>query len=120
MKILALAILAALLVPALAADSRDGSNGVPFLAPDPSLKTSDAFLAAMGGQYIGQVAPAYQLPPIFGGPAPVANQTAPEWMNLTAHNEKLNATNQTIVAASSFDLTEHQMRFVPLGQESWL
>jgi len=123
MKIFVLVALMALLaVPGIAADSRDGSNGVPFLAPDPSLKTSDPFLANLGGQFIGQVSPAYQLPPIFGGPSILKEeQEEPEWMNLTEHNKKINNEGKTYIG-SSFDLTEDQMTRagVALGKEGWL
>ena len=112
----------ALIVPGIAVDSRSGSNGVPFLAPDPSLKTTDPFLARLGGQYIGQASPAYQLPPIFGGPSLLKEeQEEPEWMNLTAHNKKLK-NEGVILIGSAYDMTEDQMTRagVELGKEGWL
>lgn len=100
----------------IAYDQRDGSNGVPFLAPDPSLKTTDPFYDGMM-ESVG-VAPAYQLPPIFGGPAPVTV----DWMNLSEHNEKLNTSTKKITAVNSYALTEDQMvrANITNGQENWL
>jgi hypothetical protein len=119
--IVALIALLALIVPGIAADQRDGSNGVPFLAPDPSLKTTDRFYEGTGCQFIGGVAQAYRLPPIFGGPSILKEQEEPEWMNLTAHNKKINNEGKTYIG-SSFDLTEDQMTRagVELGKEGWL
>ena len=96
-------------------DQRDGSNGVPYLAPDPSLKTTDAF-------YLPDQIPDRQndviLPPIFGGPMPVIK----DWMNLSEHNEKLNMTTKNIVAINSYALTEDQMNRagIPIGEENYL
>lgn len=122
MKIFAAIIVALLFaVPCIAMDQRDGSNGVPFLAPDPSLKTSDRFLANLGGQYIGEVSEAYQLPPIFGGPMPATESEDPAWMNLTAHNAKLN-NEGPILIGSAYDMTEDQLgrAGIKIGKESWL
>jgi len=118
---LALALaLALLLVPALA-DPRDSGAGTPFNKPD-GLKTSDPFYIAMGAQstlpgVLDQVG--YQLPAIFGGPMPTKT-IEPAWMNLSAHNEKLNSSLKKIVAANSYELSETQMKGVPLGKEQWL
>jgi hypothetical protein len=119
--IVALMVLMALIVPGIAMDQRDGSNGVPFLAPDPSLKTTDRFLANMGGQYIGEVSQAYQLPPIFGGPMPATESDDPAWMNLTAHNQKLNNEGKLYIG-SAYDMTEEQLgrAGIELGKEAWL
>ena len=47
-----------------AVDVRETSWGIPFLAPDPSLKTTDAFYGARGATLIGQD---YQLPAVLTG-----------------------------------------------------
>jgi len=117
----AILVLLLVLVPAMA-DQRDGSNGVPFLAPDPSLKTTDAFYRGAGCQYVGEEpAPAYVLPPIFGGSAiePPENKS---WMDLSEHNKKISTETTTLTAKSSYELTETQMQRanLPLGQEGWL
>jgi len=114
MKLVYLFTLGLLLAPCIA-DQRDGSNGVPFLTPDPSLKTTDSFYAHSGCQYVGSSS--YVLPPIFGGPAIIEE---PPWMNLTEHQENLNLTTKEITAASSYELTEKQMEGIKLGEESWL
>lgn len=114
MKYIAITLMGLLLAGNVSAyDQRDGSNGVPFLPPDPSLKTTDSFYVPL------TIDLGYQLPAIFGGPEP---KTTPEfdWMNLTAHNEKLNSTTKNIVAINSYSLTEGQMRDVPLGEENYL
>ena len=49
-----------------AVDVRETSWGIPFLAPDPSLKTTDAFYGARGATLIGQEA-TYQLPAVLTG-----------------------------------------------------
>jgi len=116
-----LLILIMLVVPVMA-DQRDGSNGVPFLPPDPSLKTTDAFYRGTCCQYIGpEPAPAYVLPPIFGGPViePPENKS---WMDLSEHEKKISTETKTLTAKSSYELTETQMQRanLPLGQERWL
>ncbi|MFA5378923.1 MAG: hypothetical protein WC455_24430 [Dehalococcoidia bacterium] len=116
-----LLILIMLLAPALA-DPRDGSNGVPFLPPDPSLKTTDSFYRGTGCQYVGpEPAPAYVLPPIFGGPV-VEPQENESWMDLSEHNEKISIETKTLTAKSSYELTENQMQRanLTLGSEGWL
>ena len=118
MKILAIITLALMLaVPVIAYDQREGNNAIPMLPPDPSLKTTDAFY---GGQPASALDPVYQLPPIFGGAAPVIMLAPPDWMDLSSHNAKMNATNQSTTAANSFELTATQMKDVPLGSEQWL
>jgi len=112
-----LALLALFLIgQGIAYDQRDGSNGVPYLAPDPSLKTTDPFYGGM--QHPDTSGISYQLPPIFGGPAP----RILDWMNMSEHNEKLNATTKKIVAINSYSLTEDQMvrANIPLGGENYL
>jgi hypothetical protein len=122
MKLISIVIIGLLIAGyASAYDPRSEAAGTPFNVPDPSLKTTDRFVANLGPcQYIGEVEPGYQLPGIFGGPLPVAEEPEPAWMDLTEHAKKLNATNQSITAASSYDLTAWQMRDVPLGAEQWL
>lgn len=47
-------------------DARETSWGVPFLSPDPSLKTSDPFYGVRGADYIRPVdTTSYQLPAVF-------------------------------------------------------
>jgi len=105
-----------MVMPGIAYDQRDGSNGVPFLPPDPSLKTTDPFYAV---QHIPVVLDP-NLPPIFGGPMPKPESA--DWMNLSEHNKKLNSTTERIIAINSYALTEYQMRRanITAGQESWL
>lgn len=101
-----LLILIILLAPALA-DPRDGSNGVPFLPPDPSLKTTDSFYRGTGCQYVGpEPAPAYVLPPIFGGPA-IEPQENRSWMDLSSHNTKFG--DISVAVGSSNDLSDSQL-----------
>jgi len=116
MKLLIAILTLFLIGTCVAYDQRDGSNGVPYLAPDPSLKTTDPFYGGMM-EPVG-VAPAYQLPPIFGGSSPVIK----DWMNLTDHNEKLNSSTKKIVAINSYALTEDQMTKanIALGEENFL
>jgi len=112
-----LALLALCLIgQGIAYDQRDGSNGVPFLAPDPSLKTTDSFYGGMMPSTSLAIDPT--LPPIFGGPAPIII----DWMNLSEHNEKLNSSTQKITAINSYALTEDQMvrANIPLGGENYL
>lgn len=122
MKLISIFLIGLLLAGlASAYDPREASAGTPFVQPDLSLVTNDPFLLAkMGIQVIPLTDPSYALPGIFGGPMPTTEKAAPAWMDLTAHNAKLNATNHSIVAASSYDLTARQMEDVPLGQEGWL
>lgn len=125
MKLFAtLIVLAAMLfvVPIMAMDQRDGSNGVPFLKPESELKTTDSFYTAMGATDVSNGVIGYQLPEVFGGPhiPKVGETNEPDWMNLTAHNMKLG--NNSIKAASSYALTEGQMirGNVSLGKENYL
>ncbi|MCK9570412.1 hypothetical protein M0R72_15805 [Candidatus Pacearchaeota archaeon] len=103
-------------MPVIAYDQREGNNAIPMLAPDPSLKTTDPFYG--GIQHPDNSGPSYQLPPIFGGPAPIIL----DWMNLSEHNEKLNMTTKNIVAINSYALTEDQMSRagIPVGEENYL
>ena len=118
-------------VPAVAYDQRDGSNGVPFLKPDPSLKTTDPFYGGQpanqpadsmlapifGGAASGQVS-ASPLPPVFGGSAPVTD----EWMNLSKHNEKISTEPITITAANmdAVPAKYANNNTVAWGTEQWL
>ncbi len=105
-----------------AMDPRDGSNGVPFLPPDPSLKTTDNFYRGTGCQYEGpEPAPAYVLPPIFGGPV-VEPRENKSWMDLSEHNKKIATETKVLTAKSSYELTEDRMERanLALGQERWL
>ena len=62
--ILCISLLSAGVVAAY--DVRETSWGVPFLKPDPSLKTTDPFYGSQGAAYIGPVdTMAYQLPAVF-------------------------------------------------------
>jgi hypothetical protein len=123
---LILSILAALLLVASGiADQRDGSYGVPYLAPDPSLKTTDPFYAGTGCNYEGPGARSRSiLPPIFGGPAPIIKPVESWWnATATAHAEKTNGSeNEVLVVANSYELTEYQMKKanIPLGEENYL
>lgn len=123
MKLISIVIIGLLIAGyASAHDPRSEAAGTPFNPPDPSLMTTDRFMANLGPcQYIGEVTePGYQLPGVFGGPLPVAEKPAPAWMDLSSHNAKFNSTNQSITAANSFELTATQMKDVPLGSEQWL
>ena len=115
-------ILALLLItPGIASDPRS-MHTLPMLSPDPSLKTSDPFYMGQC-EFIdsGNVWDGYVLPPIFSGePFQPTNATPVDWMNLSEHNEKINSTTKELTAASSYDLTESQMKDVPLGEEQWL
>jgi hypothetical protein len=90
---------------------------VPFLAPDPSLKTTDPFYLGTSSKEQSR-ANAVILPPIFGGPMPVAD----DWMNLSEHNEKLNSSTKKITAINSYALTEEQMARANIkpGEENYL
>ncbi|MCK9571615.1 hypothetical protein M0R72_21875 [Candidatus Pacearchaeota archaeon] len=102
----AILILIVLFAPALA-DQRDGSNGVPFLTPDPSLVTTDAFYRGTGCQYIGPgPMSAYVLPPIFGGPV-IEPQENKSWMDHSAHDAKFGDISITVGSAS--DLSDSQL-----------
>ncbi len=110
-----------LITPCIASDPRN-MHTLPMLSPDPSLKTSDPFYMGQC-EFIdsGNVWDGYVLPPIFSGePFQPTNATPVDWMNLSEHNEKINSTTKEITAASSYDLTEAQMKDVPLGEEQWL
>ena len=66
-KLIAILCISLLSIGMVAAyDVRETSWGVPFLKPDPSLKTTDPFYGNQGAAYIGQVDTAsYQLPPVL-------------------------------------------------------
>ena len=66
-KMIAILCISLLSVGMVAAyDVRETSWGVPFLKPDPSLKTTDPFYGSQGAAYIGPVdTMAYQLPPVL-------------------------------------------------------
>jgi hypothetical protein len=117
MKLRILLAVGFLLLPALAQDPRI-SYAVPYLAPDPSLKTTDRFYAGQC-EVTGGV-PDIRLPPVFGGEMPASKSS--DWMNLSEHNKKLDSNTTYITAISSYELTEEQMvrANVPMGQESWL
>jgi len=90
--------------PVIAYDQRDGSNAIGFLPPDPSLKTTDSFYRGTGCQYEGpEPAPAYVLPPIFGGPV-IEPQENKSWMDLSEHNAKFGDISVTV--GSSNDLSD--------------
>lgn len=127
METIGISVILALLLlvtPGIASDPRN-MHTLPMLSPDPSLKTSDPFYMGQC-EFIdyGNVWDGHMLPPIFSGELfqPTnANATAQvDWMNLSEHNDKMNSTTKEITAASSYDLTDAQMKDVPLGEEQWL
>ena len=65
-NMIAVVALIAMIGAGIAVDVRETSWGIPFLAPDPSLKTTDAFYGARGATLIGQES-TYQLPPVLTG-----------------------------------------------------
>lgn len=110
---------------------------VPYLAPDPSLKTTDPMYGNMGAEYVGPIIAGYQLPPIFQDGISVedltggavenkslfrSDLTPDAWMNTNEHDKKLNSETKHITALSSYDVTEDQMRRgnITNGAESWL
>ena len=108
-------------------DQRSGSNGVPFVPPDPSLKTTDPFYGGIMERQYGTVNGNM---PSTGDPwaglsvsptGKATNDSEQSFWNLTDHNEKLGNIGN-IIAANSYDLTEGQMERAGIapGQESWL
>ncbi len=121
-------ILILLLIAPSLADQRDGSNSIPFLPPDPSLKTTDSFYMGSGCIYLGPVPDqdgAYQLPPIFANPNEIGaelSDASGSTLNLTEHEKKMRTDALKIVAANSYDLSEDEMTAakIGLGEENYL
>lgn len=107
-----------------AVDQRDGSNSVQFLAPDPSLKTSDSFYTARGAQSMGYTVQnginTYDLPDIFSMPLDAYHAKYNVDEKVSDHDEKMK--DIVYIANNSYDLTEYQMQRanVTLGSENYL
>jgi hypothetical protein len=110
---------------------------IPYLTPDPSLKTTDPLYGSMGAEYYGPVATdGYTLPPIFDQNVDVkdlvgepenkslvrSDLSSDPWMSNKAHNVKMDSETKHITALSSYDVTEDQLvrGNITLGSESWL
>ena len=109
-------------------DQRSGSNGVPFVPPDPSLKTTDPFYGGIMARQYGTVNG--NMPESSSNPwaglsvspdGKEVNNSEHSFWNMTDHNEKLGNIGH-ITAENSYDLTEGQMERAGIapGQESWL
>ena len=107
-KLIAILCISLLSIGAVAAyDVRETSWGVPFLKPDPSLKTTDPFYGNQGAAYIGPADPAYQLPPVLTQ----KNISRPEirgdpWM---ASGPRKTSETLNLSAFSLNDLTDPQI-----------
>jgi hypothetical protein len=124
-----MALIALLLIagPISAYDQRSGSNGVPYLPPDPSLVTSDTFYGGIMARQYGTVNG--NLPDASDPWAGLSlspdgkdiNSSEQAFWNMTGHNVKLQNIGK-ITAANSYDLTEAEMKRAGSapGQESWL
>jgi hypothetical protein len=108
-KMIAILCISLLSVGMVAAyDVRETSWGVPFLAPDPSLKTTDPFYGNQGAAYIGPVDTAsYQLPPVLTQKTLSNPQTQGDpWM---ASGPRKKSETVNLTAFSLNDLTGPQI-----------
>jgi hypothetical protein len=128
--ILALIAIAILVVPSMAYDQRSGSHGVPYIPPDPSLKTTDPFYVAIMDRQYGSNSASTNSMDNEDPWAGILNSTDPT-KPLNSSNSSLNSTPKPIVdalpshiiqAASINDLTDAQIQAAGLkpGQGSWL
>lgn len=102
-----IALVALVTVPGIAVDVRETSWGVPFLAPDPSLKTTDPFYANQGATYIGPIDTAsYRLPPVLTQNISKPQTRGDPWMATGPRKSSL-TTNLTL--AESSELTDAQI-----------
>jgi hypothetical protein len=92
---------------------------IPYLQPDPSLKTTDPlYLGMMGGEVTIDLD--YTLPPIFGGSI-ITPTPERDWMYVETRPKFMNSSDVKITANSSYDVPLDILnKYVPDGEESWL
>lgn len=107
--VLSLALLAIGMAGAI--DVRETSWGVPFVAPDPSLKTTDPFYGGLGATILGQES-TYKLPAVLTGEMVRETEDDP-WMDIDGGK---NSTETVLKLAGAGELTDPQIDKLYGGQ----